>query len=284
MKHIFFLVLLFPSITFSQTEREQKAIIRSGTQTQSTVPPTRTNSNEIFQKQEIRRESSAPKNVIVSPQRPLYGNTWGFNRWDRWNRWGAPYSYLDFYEWNTYDRWGYRTPARIYQYSDGKRDTIVSRKNKTRLGINFSTDNQVGGWITVGRAIYFKGQFSKVISQDRSEFYTHPRVNFYNATFNWNDQRLSNISKGWSVYLGLGREFKNLGINLSLGFGNETENYQFFDETYELSNNGKYSFKNFMDDYMTLSLGLTHDYKFLSINAEVDPIRKTFFLGTGFNF
>ncbi len=82
----------------------------------------------------------------------------------------------------------------------------------------------------------------------------------------------------------MGREFKNIGVNLSLGVGRETENYQFFDEYYQLSNNGKYSFKNFVDDYVTVSIGVTHDYKFLSLNAEVDPIRKTFWLGTGFNF
>ena len=53
---------------------------------------------------------------------------------------------------------------------------------------------------------------------------------------------------------------------------------------YILSNNGKYSFKNFVNNYTTLSLGLTYDYKFLSISADYDPVRNNFYLGTGFNF
>jgi len=281
MKYLLTILFFIPIFVFSQSEKDQKANIRNGSQTQSNNTQSRITTNEVFQKQEIRRESQTPKKQVIIHQRPIYGNPWG---WNRWNRWGAPYSYLDYYDWNIYDRWGYRTPARIYTYSDGKRDTIVSRKNKTRVGLNFSTDNQVGGWITVGKSIYFKSQFSKVISHDRSEFYTHPDVNFFNATSTWNDRRLEDITKGWSLYLGMGREFKNIGVNLSLGVGRETENYQFFDEYYQLSNNGKYSFKNFVDDYVTVSIGVTHDYKFLSLNAEVDPIRKTFWLGTGFNF
>jgi len=284
MKNLLLLFLFLPIFGFSQTERDQKATMRNNTQNPTTNTQTRVNSSEIFQKQEIRKESQNPRQTTINHQQPIYGDSWGRTRWNSWNRWGAPYSYMNYYDWDFYDRWGYRRPARIYQYSDGKKDTIVSKKTKTRLGINFSTNNQVGGWITVGNAFYFKGQFSKIISQDRSEYYTHPDVNFYNANSVWNDQRLENITKGWSLYLGVGREFKNIGVNLSLGVGRETENYQFFDEYYQLSNNGKYSFKNFVDDYVTMSLGVTHDFKFLSISGDFDPIRKTFWLGTGFNF
>jgi hypothetical protein len=100
----------------------------------------------------------------------------------------------------------------------------------------------------------------------------------------WNDKRLENITKGWSVYLGFDRELKYFGFNLSLGIGNEQENFQFYDEFNILSNNGKYSFKNFVDNYVSMSFGLTHDYKFVSISTDVDPIRKIFWLGAGFNF
>lgn len=281
MKNILAIVFFLPIIAFSQSEKDQKANIRNNTQSQSTQSSSRINSNELIQKNEIRRDVQTSKRPVIVNQPIIYDDYWRMNRW---NRWGAPYSYMTYYDWDFYDRWGYRTPARIYQYNDGKKDTVVSKKNKTRLGLNFSTDNHLGAWITVGRGVYFKGQFSKILSQDQSEFYNHPDVNFYNANSVWKDQRLQDITKGWSLYLGLGREFKKIGFNLSLGVGRETENYQFFDEFYQLSNNGKYSFKNFVDDYVTMSLGVTHDYKFLSINAEVDPIRKTFWLGTGFNF
>lgn len=284
MKNLLFLLIFTPLFVLAQNEKEQKSNIRNSTQSPTQNSQNRVSNNEIFQKQEIRRETQSPKQTIIIREQPYYGRPWGFNSWNRWNRWGAPYSYVNYYDWDIYDRWGYRKPARIYQLPDGKNDTIVSKKNKTRIGFNFTSDNQVGGWITVGKGVYFKGQFSKYINQDKSEYYSHPDVNFYNATNVWKDQRLEDITKGWSMYLGVGREFKNLGVNISLGFGQETENFQFFDEYYQLSSNGKYSFKNFVDDYMTLSFGLTHDYKFLSINGDFDPIRKTFSLGAGFNF
>ena len=279
---LFTILILTVSIsTFSQTERDQKLSIRNNTPSQSFSTQSRTTSSEIFDKQEIRREQNRPKPQTFIPAPPAWG---GIGGWNQWYRWGAPYSFNSFYDWDVYDRWGYRRPARIFQLSDGKNDTVVSKKNKVRLGINFSTNNEIGGWLTIGNAVYFRGQFNKIISNDRSEFYNNPSVNFYNATSVWNDQRLDDITKGWSVYLGVGREFKHFGVNISLGLGNEQENYQFFDELNILSNNGNYSFKNFVDNYVSTSIGITHDYKFISINADFDPIRKTFWLGAGFNF
>lgn len=284
MKKTLFLLFFLPFFGYSQSEQVQKANIRNQP-TQPSVNSSRiTSLDEIVKKQEIRKESQRPPNNVVVNPHPIYGNNWGWNRWNNWNRWGAPYSYMGFYDWDYFDRWGTRRPARIYQLQSGKLDTVISKKVKTRAGLNFSSDNQIGGWFTVGRSTYFKGQFSKVITKDNSEYYNHPDVNFYNAITVWNDQRLNDITKGWSAYLGVGKEFKNIGVNLSLGLGQEKENYQFFDEYYQLSNNGKYSFKNFIDNYTTLSVGITHDYKFLSLCGDFDPIRKTFWFGAGFNF
>jgi len=277
----FVLTIAVSTSLFSQNERDLKLSIRNNTQSQTSSSQSRIQSTELFDKQEIRREQNRPKPQIFVPAPPAWG---GIGGWNQWYRWGAPYSFNSFYDWDFYDRWGYRRPARVFQLSDGKRDTVVSKKNKVRLGVNFSTNNEIGGWLTIGKGVYFKGQINKIISNDRSEFYDNPNVNFYNATSVWNDQRLDDITKGWSAYLGVGREFKYFGINISLGFGNEQENYQFFDELNILSNNGNYSFKNFIDNYVSTSIGITHDYKFISINADFDPIRKTFWLGTGFNF
>jgi len=284
MKKFIFCTILTLTVSissFSQTERDVKLSIRTNTPSQSSSSQSRITSTEIFDKQQIRRENERPKTIFIPTPPPAWG---GIGGWNQWYRWGAPYSFNSFYDWDVYDRWGYRRPARIFQLSDGRRDTVLSKKNKVRLGINFSTNNEIGGWVTIGNAVYFKGQFNKIISSDRSEFYNNPDVNFYNASSVWNDKRLEDITKGWSVYLGVGREFKYFGVNLSLGIGNEQENYQFFDELYILSNNGNYSFKNFVDNYVSTSIGITHDYKFLSISADFDPLRKTFWLGTGFNF
>jgi len=281
--HVLLIGLIFPFSSFSQSERDTKLAIRNNSTSQSTSSSqSRISSTELFDKQQIRRENETPKPKVFIPQAPP---AWGgIGGWNNWYRWGAPYSFNTFYDWDVYDRWGYRTPARIFQQSNGRRDTILSRKNKVRLGINFSTRNELGGWITIGKSVYFKGQFNKIISSDKSEFYNNPNVSFYNASVVWNDKRLEDITKGWSAYFGVGREFKNFGVNISLGLGKEEENFQFYDELNILSNNGKYSFRNFVDNYVTTSVGITHDYKFVSISADFDPIRKTFFLGTGFNF
>jgi len=286
MKLFFYVILIgliFPLSSFSQSENDSKSAIRNNSKSQSTSSnQSRISSTEIFDKNEIRREQSTFKRErFTPPPPPMWG---GIGGWNQWYRWGAPYSFYSFYDLDVYDRWGYRTPARIFQQSNGRQDTIFSRKNKVRLGINFSTKNELGGWITIGKSLYFKGQFNKIISSDKSEFYDNPNVSFYNASVVWNDKRLEDITKGWSVYFGVGREFKNFGVNISLGLGKEEENFQFYDELNILSNNGKYSFRNFVENYVTTSVGITHDYKFISISADFDPIRKTFFLGTGFNF
>jgi hypothetical protein len=283
-RFIFFLIfILSVSISaFSQTEKDQKLSIRNNAPQQQTYsPPSTSSSNEIFQKQQIRTDYDRPKTVFIQPAPSAWGNVGG---WNRWSRWGAPYSFNSYYNWDYYDRWGYRRPAKVFSHSNGKQDTVISKKNKVRLGVNFSTHNEIGGWFTIGKSVYFKGQFHKIITQDQSKFYDNSNVNFYNAFSVWKDQRLDDITKGWSAYFGVGKEFEDFGVNISLGFGREEENFQFYDEYNILSNNGKYSFRNFVDDYITTSVGLTHDYKFLSVSADFDPIRKTFWLGAGFNF
>jgi len=285
MKKFIFLFIFILSVSissFSQTERDVKLSIRTNTPSQSSPSQSRIQSTELFDKQEIRREQNRPRpHTFVPPPPPMWG---GLGGWNQWYRWGAPMGFVDFYDWNYFDRWGYRTPARIFRQSNGRLDTVVSKKVKTRIGINYSTKNELGGWFTIGRSTYLKGQFSGRLTKDQSEFYTNPQVNLYNAIMVWNDKRLDNIIKSWSAYIGVGKEFKNFGVNISLGFGNEQDNFQFFDEFYVLSNNGNYSFKNFADNFITTSVGLTHDYKFLSFSADYDPIRKSFWLGAGFNF
>lgn len=291
MKRFLLLAFFLPMMVFGQTERMQKQQIKteSRPQTNPVRPqPQIQSTSEINQKREIRSNStqnpnfSTPRNYNFPPRRNFgFGPVWYY---DRWNRWGAPLDYHHYNDFYFSDRWGYRTPARVYYYKNGGQDTIVSKKSKVRLGLNLSSNKEIGGWFTVGRDIYFKASFNRIISEDKSTFYNHPDVNFYNSTVVFSDKRMEDITKGWSVYFGVGREFKNLGVNMSLGFGQDVENYQFFDEYYELSNNGRYSFRNFLDNYTTLSVGLTKDIKSLSLSTDYDPIRNTIYFGLGFNF
>lgn len=294
MKRFLLLVFLIPMMVFGQTEREQKQQIRSGSTSQSnpTRPQQQTQpSHEINQKLQIRENSTRNSNFNTTPiynfpprRNYGFGPVWYPNRW---NRWGAPLDYHHYSDFYFSDRWGYRTPARVYYYKNGGQDTIVSKKSKVRLGLNLSSNKEVGGWFTVGRDVYFKASFNKTFGTDESTFYSNISMDVVQNWVNTNpsqNYKLNDITEGWNVYLGVGREFKHFGANVSLGIGKENNNYQYFDGTYILSNNGKYSFRNFVDDYTTLSIGLTKDIKSLSISTDYDPIRNEFYLGLGFNF
>jgi hypothetical protein len=288
MKQFLVILLFLPLFGISQSETQQKEAIRNN-RTTSTQPSTPTTRTETQQKVEIRTQNTTPNyNFGTTPN-------YNFNQrkpyvpyyYNRWNRWGAPYNYISYYDFYHYDRFGYRTPARIYYKNDNTKDTVISKENKVRIGLNLSTKNKIGGWFTVGRDVYFKASFNKTVYSDQSTFYTNISMDIVrpwvinNPSQNY---QLDNIRDEWSLYLGVGREFKNFGANISLGLGYENEKYQYFDGTYILSNNGRYSFKNFADNYTTLSIGLTHDYKSLSFSADFDPIRKDLYLGIGFNF
>lgn len=280
-------VLLVPVLLFPQTEQQQKMNFRSqnNTSNSTTTNPSvssKVTNTETTQKIEFRnseQKSNTTTSTNFLPRTPYYVN--------RWNRWGAPsfYSYYDpFFYTNSF---GLRTPARIYYQRDGRRDTIFGKKNNFRLGINLSTKNQIGAWMTIGRNVYFKSSLHKTISSDQSQFYSNITMDVVQSWVQSNpsqNYQLDNIVEGWALYLGVGKEIKNFGVNLSLGIGREKNNFQYFDGTYILSNNGKYSFKNFVDNYTSMSVGVTHDYKFLSIMADYDPFRKAFFLGAGINF
>lgn len=294
MKRFLILVFLFPLLVLGQTERTQKQAIRGGSQTQTTPRTVQTQtqqSSEVNQKLQIRQNATRNTNISTTPNHnfhpyPIFGPQpfWYYNRW---NRWGVP---LDFNYYNDFyysDRWGYRTPARVYYLKDGRQDTIVSKKSKVRLGLNLSLKNEIGGWFTVGREVYFKASINKTLSNNESTFYeniTTDVVQEWVTTNPSQNYRLDDITEGWNVYLGVGREFKHFGGNISIGFGKEVNNFQYFDGTYILSNNGKYSFRNFVENYTTLSFGLTKDIKGLSISTDYDPFRNNLYFGLGFNF
>lgn len=289
------IVLLNFFAVLGQDERSQKSAIRQGlpTQPRQTSPSpslpsynTRPNSYESQKKYDIRRSEDRsriqPRPIYTTPY-PYYSPfspMWG----GPWSRWGAPLNYWYYDDIFIPNNWGYQAPARVYYHEGRRADTVVSLKKKVRLGLSVGTWDMAGGWITVGRETFFKAQLLSKITSDRSRFYSNPEVNFLNASTIWKDERLSDIQKGWVLYLGVGRELRNLGVNASIGFGRDERNFQFMDEYYELSPNGRYSFRNYSDGFVTISLGLTHDFKFLSVSADYDPIRNTILLGTGFNF
>lgn len=297
---LFVLAILSLQTVFGQSERSQKSAIRQGVPSspRPSLPSpsygsqnqqsynTRPNSWESQKKYDIRRSEdrsrTQPRTIYTQPYPYFapFSPMWGGG----WNRWGAPLNYWYYDDIFIPNRWGYQAPARIYYHEGRPADTIRSLKQKVRLGLSVGTWDLAGGWLTIGRETFFKAQLLSKISLDRSRFYTHPDVNFLNANTIWKDQRLADVQKGWVLYLGVGRELRNLGVNASIGFGRDERNFQFLDEYFELSPNGRYSFRDYSDRFVTISLGVTRDFKFLSVSADFDPIRNTIMLGTGFNF
>lgn len=280
-----FLVVSLPFLLFSQSERMQKQSFRSpqissgfnyqGSQSIQSRPSI----GEYEQKQSARRQNY----VSIDNNRPgryyvpysYWGAGWG------WNNWGAPMFGWDYwtpmYYWND---WGYRQPARIYVYDNGKRDTIRGKKPVMSLGIQTS-DIQTGGFFTIGNKHYFIVEFQTNNKKDQSTFYRDITMSDVRG---WNDLKMADITKLNTTYLGIGKRFKRSGIHLSLGFNTENSNYQYFDELYVLSNNGRYSFPNYRARFTSLKLGALHDAKIVTFKGDYDLTNRRVIIGAGVNF
>ena len=230
----------------------------------------------LFQKQLERsdnRYQPRPSRDNINPPGIFYGN--------RWDLWGAPmfgYNYWNPGYW--YDPFGYRQPARIYYYDNGRADTIRGKATRVSFGIQYSTNKNIGGFITVGNKGYFIADYSTFFQKDESSYYpdlTKDKV------IPWGDQKLENLYSGGALYLGAGKRFARTGFHVMVGFGRETKRYQFFDEMFILSNNGKYSILNYTDNFTTIKFGVIHDFKRASIKIDLDPIRKNTSIGLGVN-
>lgn len=279
MKKLFTFFLLVPFLSFSQSERSQKIETRNtGTYGSQPSTPTYTTprSSEYSQKQLERsdnRYQPRPSRDNINPPGIFYGN--------RWDLWGAPmfgYNYWNPGYW--YDPFGYRQPARIYYYDNGRADTIRGKATRVSFGIQYSTNKNIGGFITVGNKGYFIADYSTFFQKDESSYYpdlTKDKV------IPWGDQKLEDLYSGGALYLGAGKRFARTGFHVMVGFGRETKRYQFFDEMFILSNNGKYSILNYTDNFTTIKFGVIHDFKRASIKIDLDPIRKNTSIGLGVN-
>lgn len=279
MKKLFTFFLLVPFLSFSQSERSQKIETRStGTYRSQPSTPSYTTprSSEYSQKQFERSDNRyQPRPSRNNINRPgiFYGN--------RWDLWGAPmFGYNYWYPGYWYDPFGYRQPARIYYYDNGRVDTIRGKATRISFGIQYSTNKSIGGFVTIGNKGYFIADYSTFFQKDESSYYpdlTKDKV------IPWGDQKLEDLYSGGTLYLGAGKRFARTGFHVMLGFGRETKRYQFFDELFILSNNGKYSIANYTDNFTTIKFGVIHDFKRASIKIDLDPIRKNTSFGLGIN-
>lgn len=305
MKKLFIFFLVLPYLLFSQ-ERQQKETIRRGgmipapnTQQYNRINPTppaiEQRRSEYDQKRDYRgdfRSQSRPNNggnhYYYAPpgvnRWNYYDPFWDWNfggwGWNRWNRWGAPNWYNYWNPYYYYDDWGYRQPGRVYVRDNGAVDTVRGVKPRVSIGIQ-ANQREAGVFMTVGRKTYFLAEYTHNYQKDKSKYYEDLTRD---VVIPWQDKRLEDITKGGTLYLGLGQRFGRTGINAAIGFATERVRYQYYDELFVLSNNGNYSFPSYTDSYLTMKLGAMHDLKSVTIKADYELARNLFTVGVGVNF
>jgi hypothetical protein len=272
MKNLLFLLFLIPSLAYSQVSSWRS----NPPQPQRSTPSFQQSSpqrNDVSRwRNESPRDFNRPRpnnsrpNVIIND--PWFYNGWGWNRWDMW---GAPGFGWNYWQPSWYwDNRGYRQPQRIYVYEDGKQDTIRGKKPVISFGIQTTTNNQVGGFFTIGGKGYFITEYN--FTPDRSTFYPHGRLNLVDFPL------VSDLVKLNSFYVGFGKRVKRTGVHFMVGSVNEIVRYRGKDAY------GYITFPKYSNHFTTVKIGVLHDFKNSTIKFDYDPIinNKTFGLGVNF--
>jgi hypothetical protein len=187
--------------------------------------------------------------------------------------WGAPTFGWNFWQpmWYFND-WGYRQPARIYVFENGKRDTIQGKKPIINFGIQKSTDKQIGGFFAVGNKVYFISEFNTTYERDKSTFFPYGTITQVDFPLTDDYIRLQ------SYYAGIGKRFKRTGVHLMVGGVSERVRWRGKDEV------GEITFPKYTDRFMTIKIGAIHDFKNVTFKIDYDPIIENSTVGLGINF
>jgi hypothetical protein len=207
------------------------------------------------------------RNYVVIPN-----NNWDYLRFNRWNGWGAPFGFDYWLPYRYYNDWGYREPARIYIYDNGKRDTIVGKKTHFSFGTQYNTRSEVGAWITIGNKIYFILDASKSHKKDNSTYFPNGNLSIVDFPL------VDDFIKTNSLYFGLGKKFNRTGIHLMYGINNEIVRWRGKDAI------GFITFPKQENRYFGVKVGVIHDLKNVTFKTDVDPIIPSLSMGLGLNF
>jgi hypothetical protein len=195
---------------------------------------------------------------------------WGWNRWDMW---GAPAFGWNYWNPGFYlNDWGYRQPARVYIYDNGKRDTIKGKKPVISFGIQKTSDNQVGGFFTIGNKGYFIMEYNASIERDNSTFF--PFGNVTQVDF----PLVNDLVQRQSFYIGAGKRIKRTGVHMMIGTVSEDVKWRGKDDL------GYITFPKYLDRFTTIKVGALHDYKNFTLKVDYDPIINNGTFGLGINF
>jgi len=275
MKNLLFLLVFIPNLVLSQVSNWRS----SPSQPQRSSPSVQqsiSQRNDVSRwRNESPREYNRPvqtrpgSNIIV---RDPFFNDWGWG-WNRWNMWGAPGFGWNFWQPSWYfNDWGYRQPQRIYVYNDGKRDTIRGKKPVISFGVQKTTDNQIGGFFTIGNKGYLIAEYNSSVERDNSTFF--PFGNITQVDF----PMVNDLVQRNSFYIGAGKRIKRTGVHFMVGTVSEDVKWRGKDDL------GYITFPKYLDRFTTLKFGALHDYKNFTIKVDYDPIINNGSFGLGVNF
>jgi len=272
MKKLVLIFMLIPTLALSQVSGWRN----SGGGQQFSSPPPRVQSpmdNGVSRWRDVSpREFNRPQptkpgsNVIIAD--PYWG--WG---WNRWGVWGAPMWGWDYYNPFWYNNsFGYRQPARVYVYKDGKRDTVYGKKPQISFGLQKSQDKQVGGWFTIGNQGYFIMDYSQTVEKDNSTFFPHGNINKVDFPL------VNDLVKIKSFYVGFGKRFNRTGVHLMMGSVTERVRWRGKDDI------GYITFPKYTHERIAVKVGAIHDFKNISVKLDYDPVINNIWAGLGINF
>ena len=280
MKNILLTLLISPLLAFGQVStwrtnppQQQSTPQRSTPSVQPSVPQRNDVSN--WRNQPPSNGYDRPlrtrpgSNIIV---RDPFFNDWGWG-WNRWDMWGAPTFGWNY--WNPgfyFNDWGYRQPARVYVYDNGKRDTIKGKKPVISFGVQKTTDNQVGGFFTIGNKGYFIVEYNASVERDNSTFF--PFGNITQVDF----PIVNDLIQRQSFYVGVGKRIKRTGVHMMIGTVSEDVKWRGKDDL------GYITFPKYLDRFTTIKIGTLHDYKNFTLKVDYDPIIRNGTFGLGINF
>jgi hypothetical protein len=277
MKKLLFILLILPLLTFGQTSSWRTNPPTPQRSTPSVQPSTpQRNDVSNWRNQPPSRGYDRPirtrpgSNVIVRD--PWLMNGWGLG-WNRWDMWGAPGFGWNFWQPSWYfNDWGYRQPSRVYVYDNGKRDTIRGKKPIISFGIQKTTDEQIGGFFTIGNKAYFIAEYNTTFERDNSTFF--PYGNITQVDF----PMVNDLVERRSFYVGLGKRIKRTGVHMMIGSVTEDVKWRGKDDF------GYITFPKYVDRFTTVKVGALHDYKNFTIKLDYDPVVNNGTFGVGVNF
>jgi len=186
--------------------------------------------------------------------------------------WFNGFGYYNMYPYSWYDNYGYRNRGRIRVYKDGKKDTVYVKPIRVSFGIQSSTSNEIGAWLTIGNNGYFIAEYQTTINKNRPTYFPNGRLNSVDFPLvnDWVNNR--------TLYLGVGKKYGRNGIHMSIGFNREIVRFQGKDAV------GYITFPKSDNSYASLKIGYLRDIKNSTIKLDYDAVRGVGIVGVGLNF